>query len=126
MHVTGLVGYHGKNGCRLYCGLAGRREPQGKQYFPALLKPLNYAVEGCTHGAIGIKTLPEASCEQYKANIHYPVASANERQYRSRRLATEISKPSIFLGLDCSSTLTLPKSAGSDIMHLVALNLSDL
>ena len=26
MHITGLVGYHGKHGCRLYCGLAGRRE----------------------------------------------------------------------------------------------------
>jgi hypothetical protein len=23
MHVTGLVGYHGKHGCRLYCRLAG-------------------------------------------------------------------------------------------------------
>jgi hypothetical protein len=30
------------------------------------------------------------------------------------------------LGLDSSSTLVLPKLAGSDIMHLGALNLSDL
>ena len=126
MHVTGLVGYHGKHGCRLYCGLAGRREPQGKQYFPALLKPSNYDVEGCTHGDIDIRHLPDASCEKYKVNLRFLVASANESQYRSRRLATGISKPSIFLGLDQSSTLALPKSAGSDIMHLGALNLSDL
>ena len=46
MHITGFVGYHGKHGCRLYCGMAGRREVHGKQYFPALLKPLNYEVEG--------------------------------------------------------------------------------
>jgi hypothetical protein len=30
------------------------------------------------------------------------------------------------LGLDSSSTLVLPKLAGSDIMHFGALNLSDL
>jgi len=54
MHITGLVGYHGKHGCRLYCGLPGRREPQGKHCFPALLKPTNYDVEGCTHSDIDI------------------------------------------------------------------------
>jgi hypothetical protein len=28
MHITGLVGYHGKHSCRLYCGMAGHREVQ--------------------------------------------------------------------------------------------------
>ena len=77
------MGYHGKHEYHIYCGLAGGRKPQGKQYFPALLKPLNYAVKGCTHGDIDIRNLPEASCEQYKANLHYLVASANEHQYHS-------------------------------------------
>ena len=126
MRVTGLVGYHGKHGCRLYCGLAGCREPQGKQYFPALLKPANYNIEGCAHNDIDIKQLPTASCERYKVNLHHLITSSNESQYRSRRLATGISKPSIFSGLNPSSTLALPKSAGLDIMHLGALNLSDL
>lgn len=49
MHVTGLVGYHGKHGCRLYCGMPGHREVHRKQYFPALLKLINYSVEGCVH-----------------------------------------------------------------------------
>jgi len=126
MHITGLVGYHGKHGCRLYCGLPGRREPQGKHYFPALLKPVNYDVEGSMHADINIKTLPRASSDVYAANLRYLVMSPNEAQYRARRLATGISKPSIFSGLDPSATLGLPKSAGSDIMHLAALNLSDL
>jgi hypothetical protein len=126
MHVTGFVGYHGKHGCRLYCGMAGRREAQGKQYFPVLLRPLNYEVEGCTHADIDIRRLPSPSREQYNANLRYLVTSPNEAQYRARRLATGISKPSIFSGLDHSSTLGLPYSAGSDIMHLAALNLSDL
>ena len=38
----------------------------------------------------------------------------------------DISKPSIFSGLDPHSTLGLPKLVGSDIIHLGALNLTDL
>jgi hypothetical protein len=126
MHVTGFVGYHGKHGCRLYCGLQGRREPAGKHYFPALLKPTDYDVEGCAHEDIDIRELPRPSREQYLANLQYLIASPSQSQYRARRLATGISKPSIFSGLDHSSTLGLPHSAGSDIMHLAALNISDL
>ena len=118
MHVTGLVGYHGKHGCRLYCGLAGGREPQGKQYFPALLKPENYNLEGCAHGDIDIRYLPTASCDQYNLNLRHLLASSGDCQYRSQHLATGISKPSVFSGLDRHSMLALPKSAGSDIMHL--------
>ena len=126
MHITGLVGYHGKHGCRLYCGMPGRREAHGKHYFPALLKPLGYEIDGCMHADIDIRHLPSPSREQYITNLRHLVSSPNETQYRARRLATGISKPSIFSGLDRSSTLGLPHSAGSDIMHLGALNLSDL
>ena len=54
MHVTGFVGYHGKHGCQLYYGMAGRHEAHWKQYFSAILKPLNYEVEGCMHADIDI------------------------------------------------------------------------
>jgi hypothetical protein len=54
MHITGLVGYYGKHGCYLYCGMPGHREVHGKQYFPMLLKLSNYSVEGCTHSDIDI------------------------------------------------------------------------
>jgi hypothetical protein len=54
MHVTGFVGYHGKHSCQLYCGMLGRCEAHGKQYFLALLKPNNYEVDGCTHANIDI------------------------------------------------------------------------
>ena len=126
MYITGLVGYHGKHRCQLYCGMARRREAQGKHYFPALLKPLNYEVEGSMHADIDIQCLPSPSHQQYSINLCYLVTLPNESQYRARHLATGISKPSIFSGLDCSSTLGLPHSAGSDIMHLGELNLSDL
>ncbi len=126
MHVTGFVGYHGKHGYRLYCGLQGRHEPAGKHYFPALLKPADYELEGCAHKDIDICELPKPSHEQYLANLCYLVASLSQSQYRIRHLAIGISKPSLFSGLDHSSTLGLPYSAGSDIMHLAALNISDL
>ena len=126
MHITSLVGYHGKHGCRLYCGMQGRRERQGKHYFPALLKPLDYDVPGCMHADIDVEHLPIPSREQYLENLHTVTTLLNNTQYRSRRLATGISKPSIFSGLDPSSTLGLPYSAGSDIMHLAALNLPDV
>ena len=126
MHITDLVGYHGKHGCRLYCGLAGHHEPQGKHYFPALLRPKDYQVEGSLHLDIKIQDLPKPSRVRYAKNLHYLVASPNETQYHARRLATGISKPSIFLGLEPSSTLGLPFSMGLDIMHVTALNISNL
>ena len=126
MHITGFVGYHGKHGCRLYCGMPGRRERQGKHYFPALLRPSNYNVDGSMHGDVDVRNLPEASCERYNSNLCVLMASPNETQYRSRRLETGISRPSIFSGINRSNTFGLPKSAGSDIMHLGALNLSDI
>ena len=126
MHVTGLIGYHGKHGCRLYCGMPGRREANGKHYFPALLRPSCYDVDGCTHPDINIKNLPIPSCKRYYENLHFLVTSPNESQYCAQHLQTGISKPSIFLAIDWSFTLGLPQSAGSDIMHLAALNISDL
>jgi hypothetical protein len=126
MHITGFVGYHGKHGCHLYCGLAGCQEEHGNHYFPALLKPENYSVEGCTHDDINIKHLPNPSHERYHQNMCYLLASPSDSQYRARCLATGISKPSIFSGLVSSATLSLPRSASSDIMHLAMLNLLDL
>jgi hypothetical protein len=126
MHVTGFVGYHGKHGCCLYCGMAGRREENGKHYFPALLKPADYNIQGCMHGDVDVTNLPIPLREQYTENLRFLLRSSNERQYRSRRLETGISRPSIFSGLNASSMLGLPHSAGSDIMHLAVLNVSDL
>jgi hypothetical protein len=126
MHITGFVGYHGKHGCRLYCGMKGRREEHGNHYFPALLKPEDYAVRDCDHPDIDVRKLPKASHNTYLQNLQTLVTSSSDRNYRARRLITGISKPSIFLGINRASTLGLPYSAGSDIMHLAALNISDL
>jgi len=125
-HITGMVGYHGKHGCCLYCGMQGCRENHGKHYFLVLLKPLDYNVSGCTHDDIDVTNLPIPLHRRYHKNMCIVISLSNNSQYRTCRLETGISKPSIFSGLDTSSTLGLPHSAGSDIMHLAALNLTDL
>ncbi len=78
------------------------------------------------HDDVDIQNLPKPSRDHYNSNLQFLLTSPNETQYHTRRLATGILKPSIFSGLDNWSTLGLPRVAGSDIMHLSALNLSDL
>lgn len=125
-YLNGLVGHHGKNGCRLYCSIRGRRHPEGSHYYPALLKPHDFAVEGCDHDDVPYTNLPSCSKDNYIENLRYLMASPNETEYRKRRLATGISKPSIFLGLPSERILGIPGCFGSDIMHLAALNIPDL
>jgi hypothetical protein len=125
-YLNGLVGHHGKHGCRLYCSVTGRHKPGGSHYFPALLKPDNYAVQGCDHEDISFANLPSCSQKTYHSNLHYLMSSPNETQYKKRRLETGISKPTIFLGLKQDKMLGIPGCFGSDIMHLGSLNLPDL
>ena len=87
---------------------------------------MNYDIKGCMHDDIDVQNLPKPSRDHYNSNMRFLLASPNETQYRTRRLATVISKPSVFSGLDKQFTLGLPYVAGLDIMHLGALNLSDL
>jgi hypothetical protein len=123
-YLNGLVGHHGKFGCRLYCSVTGRHK--GPHYYPALLKPHNYNIEGCNHGDLSYANLPSCSLDLYYRNLRYLMASPNETQYKRRRLETGISKPSIFLGLQEGKTLRIPSCFGSDIMHLLSLNIPDL
>jgi hypothetical protein len=47
--LDGGVGHHGACGCRLHCPYKGRRKEGSSQYYPALQRPNNYKVPGCTH-----------------------------------------------------------------------------
>ena len=126
MYISGLVGYHGKYGCRLYCGLVGRHKANGSHYYPVLLKPDDFTVPGCSHDDISYSSLPTCSPLLFQQNLQYLVESPNETQHKKRRLETGISKPSLFLGLQQHKTLSLPGCFGSDLMHLLALNIPDL
>jgi hypothetical protein len=125
-YLNGLVGHHGKNGCRLYCSVKGRHKQGASHYYPALLKPLNYTVSGSDHNDVPYTNLPSCSPEIYHTNLRHLLASPNETQYKKRRLETGISKPSIFLGIQQTKILGIPGCFGSDIMHLACLNIPDL
>lgn len=123
--LNGLVGHHGKFGCRLYCPTPGRHKANGPHYYPALLKPVNYEIAGCSHPDLSHFSL-SISHSHYFTNLRYLLQSPNDTQYKKRRLETGIVKPTIFLGLSARSTLPIPKCFGSDVMHLGTFNLADL
>jgi hypothetical protein len=124
--INGLVGHQGRNGCRLYCPLKGRRKPNGTHYYPALLKPIGYIVDGCDHPDVLPSDITSRTFKNYDAKLKYLVESSNDTQYKKRCLETGIVKPGIFLGLPQEHILTIPRCFGYDIMHLVSLNIPDL
>ncbi|KIK34908.1 hypothetical protein CY34DRAFT_30479, partial [Suillus luteus UH-Slu-Lm8-n1] len=125
-YLDGLVGHHGKNGCRLYCGLKGRHKEGCPHYYPMLLKPPNFNVAGCDHPDVNVNNVRKCSSDEYWKNLTYVLLAPTDAEYKRRRLATGISKPTIFLGFNESHVLGVPKCFGSDMMHLLALNIPDL
>lgn len=126
--LNGLVGHHGKYGCRLYCSVPGRHKPNTPHYYPALLKPDDYVMHGCDHGDLShfTSTSTSESSNWYLHNLQQLLKSPNETQYKKRRLETGISKPTIFLGIVSDHILGIPGCFGSDVMHLGSFNLADL
>ncbi len=125
--MAGMVGHQGKYGCRLYCGLPGRHREGDGHYYPALLKPSNYNVEGCDHRDVSksdLKHFRANTTERYRKNLETLCQSANTNRFNSNRLETGICKPTIFSGL--IGTLGIPNIFVLDIMHLVAINDPDL
>lgn len=125
VYFDGMVGHCGKNGCRLYCGVIGRRKERGTHYYPVLLHPNNFHVAGCDHPDVDVFNLPLAASHDYAANLLHLVSLPNQRQYDKRKTETGITKPSILLGLNPSHMLQVPVCFSTDIMHLAGL-LSDL
>ncbi len=130
-YLNGLVGHQGAQGCRLYCEVRGRHKPGGTNYYPALLKPHNYDVQGCDHPSTNIRvvllsTSSRSAAVRYDAHLRDLLAAENENQYKRLRLRTGIAKPSIFSGLSSDAFLGIPCCFPADQMHLISLNVTDL
>ena len=119
VYLNGLVGHTGAIGCRLYCPVTGRRK-EGGHYYPTLLKPDNYSIEFCDHADVDPTSL---KCLNYNENLAILMAVRNEAEYRKVRLATGISRPSIFSGL--TRIIGIPGCFPGDIMHLLCINVPD-
>ena len=122
--VSGAVGHHGKKGCRVFCGLAGRNKPGGPHYYPVLLRPLDSDDTSPNHPDIDINNLPDADPSIYQEELKYVMSSSTEAEYRRRRLETGIRKMSIFGGIP--RILRLPTCFPGDIMHQPVINLTAL
>jgi hypothetical protein len=125
--VSGMVGHSGRYGCRLYCGLPGRRRERDGHYYPVMLKPNAYNVTGCDHDDVTFSDLrryKQGVSMRYEDNLRRLLRTENLTQFKERRLDTGLSKPTILSGLRYS--LGIPNIFPLDIMHLVNLNDPDL
>ena len=125
-YLNGLTGHSGAQGCRLFCPVRGRRKDRANHYYPALLKPDNYDIAGCNHPDINPWNLGIGNKSEYLESLQFLLSSQTQAQYQNVRRETGVSKPSIFSGLPANRTLGVPNCSGGDLMHLVALNITDL
>jgi len=95
--INGLVWHQGRNRCHLYCPLKGCRKPGGSHYYPALLKPLDYNVDGCNHVDINPHDIGPQCFKNYKANLAYLIGSQTDAQYKTRCVAEDNFLPLEFL-----------------------------
>ncbi|PPQ82247.1 hypothetical protein CVT26_008926 [Gymnopilus dilepis] len=126
VHFTGLVGHHGAYPCRLSCGVRGRHKAGTGQYYPALLKPDDYDVEGCTHGDIDPTDVQSGSVDAYQKNLEFLLGTRTATDYKYRRRETGITTISIFSGLSPRHRLPVPAGFPGDSMHVPNLNLGEL
>jgi hypothetical protein len=126
LSLSSMVGHTGKNGCRMYCGLRGHHKPGQPQYYPVLLKPLNYAVSGCDHDDIDVTKLSLSPCSDYVDNLYQLVSAVTTAQYNQQRLETGIVKPSILLGLLPNHMFGIPECFTPNIMHFEGPNMGSL
>jgi hypothetical protein len=123
--LSGSVGHHGRNGCRLLCAMPGRHKPGVGTYYPAMLQPTGNKVPiGASHPTISITSITTPSVDDYKENLQYVLASPSGRQFERRRRETGLRKPSIISALPKS--FPVPKCFPADTMHLFSLNLTQL
>ncbi|KAG6825417.1 hypothetical protein H0H92_003754 [Tricholoma furcatifolium] len=125
VYLNGLVGHSGKIGCRLWCGLVGRKKLGSSYYFPLLSKPDNYNIRGCDHDDVPPHIVRDIDINRYHSQLATVIASRNRNEYEINRRETGICRPSVFSGLPEKTYLGIPHMFPCDIMHLI-LNLADL
>ncbi|KAJ3547513.1 hypothetical protein NMY22_g1612 [Coprinellus aureogranulatus] len=125
-YLDGLVGHSGKIGCRLWCGLVGRRKAGGSHYYGFIQAYGLQRRRKCRsdHPDANPKEVRQINRAQYEASLRMVVTSSSQTAYEENRRETGICKPSIFSGME-PHILGIPNMFPTDIMHLI-LNLADL
>ena len=113
VYFTGLVSHHGMFPCQIFCGMQGRHKPGGPHYYPALLKPNNYAVEGSDHPDVDVAAIRGPSAVDYTQKLCFLLQARNVTDYEDRHRETGISKPSIISGLPTTHRLPITSTLAS-------------
>ena len=79
--VSGTVGHHGRKGCWVFCGLAGRNKPGRPHYYPVLLLPLDSDNPASDHLDININGLPKPNPSTYQTELKHVMSSPTETEY---------------------------------------------
>ncbi|KIK75661.1 hypothetical protein PAXRUDRAFT_18802 [Paxillus rubicundulus Ve08.2h10] len=79
--LSNLVGHSGKQGCHMFCPVKGRRKPNSSQYYPVLLQPDNYQVNGCLHPNISPYDITPSTSSDYVKKLKILMAAPNQAQY---------------------------------------------
>ncbi|KAI0041645.1 hypothetical protein FA95DRAFT_1610837 [Auriscalpium vulgare] len=125
-YLNGKVPHHGAKGCRTHCGVKGRHKKDAPHYYIPLLLPDNYTEENCDHGDYDVYNLPVPSANEYMEDLKKLLAARTEAQFKRLRRETGITKPSLFSGLPSNQRLAIPGCFPIDLLHLVALNITEL
>ncbi|KAH9050836.1 hypothetical protein EDB87DRAFT_1696226 [Lactarius vividus] len=126
--MSGTVGHSGRYGCWLVCDMPSRRCTGDGHYYPVMNLPDGYGVEGCLHPDVTCNDLSKYRTDlarKYRNNMEFLLASRTQTEYKYRRLATGLSKQTLFSGLP-RLPLPIPSLFTMDIMHLSVLNDPDL
>jgi hypothetical protein len=127
--MTGLDGAAGPNSahsCRDQCPMRGRLK--GTHYYPALLLPDNYHVEHSDHPDIDAKEVAQhqPSQDAYLLKLGRLLRARTQTEFDNLRLASGLSRPSIFLAFPDEFRLPIPNIWVLDNMHVNAINSEDL
>lgn len=127
--LSSLVGHQGARSCRLFCDQnLARRKPGARAYYPANQKPadLDYIVAGSDHPDLDPTHFRAGTQADYMAKLRLLMAARKQADYERLRMSTSIVKPSLFLGIPEENILGIPRVFALDLMHLIALNVTDL
>jgi hypothetical protein len=111
---------------RLCCNLIKHRKPQGATYYPALLLPLHFEVDGCSHPNVNPADVKVLGSDAYNTAIDLVERHRTQTEYETACEETGIPKALIFSGLPEGHTLGMPGMNTLNLMHICCLDLSQL
>ncbi|ETW86507.1 hypothetical protein HETIRDRAFT_305914 [Heterobasidion irregulare TC 32-1] len=128
--IFGSVGHHRAYGCHLYFCQKGCHKPGGAQYYLACLKLIGSDIASSNHSNYDLCTMiilmAEETEKRYLSNLTHVLEARSAVEYHAWQLWTGLFKPILLSGIDPRHWLCIPALFPTDLMHLYALNLTEL